>query len=1058
MKTESLLKKYFFLNDIKNQLSDNIDFSQSSITEVLDNTLQKSYTTVDKNVPLHDYIFKFYAYNEIIHSLKHKHNGIIAKQHFSIFSDYEKFINDFSKRIFSFILYSCFSEVRHCDFIEIDNLEENYAYYENMQKQFVTDTISGFQAGKKNKLFISFLQHLKKNLTDNKYNQVIKKHTTLKKLFNDYLYHYCDVPHDLPEKFKKDFKNFHINNLKVNINPHALYIFDSFYGKNKRLLYKHKLERFSQFWLFLESVAGSDNIGDGGSLQRELIQKKLIQKSIIKDFTTKEILEFLSAVFSYGFSDTASFGGLAWSDIAQHALSFSQGKINAEIFIDQSLSLEHNSGQMFNKNFIFSEDFSSCYLNFIDNDQDSLNNNKLGMNLKEMILHLQSSSSVLSLFHVVDTNWKTLVSSLNTKQMKGIHPQLSFVELNLFKENFLELQKFSKKLTFLPEMTAIAKKIDYSVPMLNFNMLISTAIDKNSAVYYQEKLERSLDINQLFTTILSGNFSILDNGLNNKKNPSFSIHNINSNQSKNLSKELLGSKAFGLNELIHKGFNVPKAMVFDTDTCLTYLSKPQFFHKQYKTIQEKINHYLVDDDNNPILVSIRSGSSVSMPGMMDSILNVGIDDSTYLSLCKIHTKKLVNECSISFMTQFCSSKLGLDIQFPKVLHKALDKFTEILIKNDIACDRKNLFPLSKEAQIKLCVEAVFDSWNSPRAIAWRNEKKISHTIGTAATIQQMVFGNRNEQSFTCVVFSRDCISGKPVIMGEYLIKSQGEDLVSGKRTPLPISELKKTHPSVYQQIEYIAKTLEEEKKAIQDIEITVDNGKVYILQMRNAVVSAEAQISLSKELNLNLLDIVQPKNLIGEAKIDTQLAPHFSGLSGSTGLISGIIVKNIQDIEKYKSYGKDLIFFSNQALPEHAPIMIATQGFITQFGGATSHAAILARSMDKPCIVGIGKQILHAGDTITMDASNGHIWKGILPIIINQHNAIQLSNQILRENNITAPEKLPFNNFLLQSWTTQLVHSTVMKQTKNNNKLFLNIAQQTALLLKMEHNKKSMKM
>ena len=495
-------------------------------------------------------------------------------------------------------------------------------------------------------------------------------------------------------------------------------------------------------------------------------------------------------------------------------------------------------------------------------------------------------------------------------------------------------------------------------------------------------------------------------------------------------------------------------MVFDTKTCLSYLANPKFFDTNYKKINTTISEYLVDDDNNPLLVSVRSGAPVSMPGMMDSILNVGIDDETYPKLCSIYGKEMINECVFSFMHQFCSSKLGLEIKFPKNLMKALDKFAEILIKNDISCNRKNDFPLNKEAQVKLCVEAVFDSWNSPRAIAWRNEKKFSHDMGTAATIQKMVFGNKNENSLTTVIFSRDCISGDKNIMGEYLVKAQGEDLVSGRRTPLPIQELKTTMPDIYKQIEYIAKVLEVEKKAIQDLEITVEDGNVYLLQMRNAVVSPEAQLALAKELNLNLLDVVQPKNLIGDVKVDTNQEPEFKGLAASPGLISGIIVKDEKDVQKFKNSGKPLIFFSNQALPEHAPIMIATDAFITEFGGATSHAAILARSMGKPCVVGIGKQSIKTGDILTIDAINGKIWKGELSIILNQKDAINLSEKLLKENNVTYNKKeILTTPVSLNSWTTELSKFNIIEKVDKKNKMFLNIAQKAALALKLEHNK-----
>jgi phosphohistidine swiveling domain-containing protein len=1055
MNTESLLKKYIFLNNIKNQFTQNIDFSKTPVAEVVEKTLQSVYTKSSKNVELHDYIFKFYAYNEILASFRNKQNGIISKEDLKLFSDYQNFLNDFSKRIFSFILYACIAEARHSIFFnKTEDDYYDYNYNKKMQKAFVTQTIDEFKTGKKNKLFSSFLMDLKTSSNSpKKYTETIKKYPTLIKLFNEYLDNYHDIPYDLPESFKKSYKTLQKKN--DSINEKALMIFKSHFAKNKNEFDQEKLKRFNDFWSFIEDVANTSHDDESGSLQRNIIKKKMIQKSKIKDIPIEEIFEYLSVIFLKGFDDQEGYGGKPWSDIAKHGLSFSKGLINSETFIDQALSLEHNNGQMFNKKFIFEDNFLSHYFNlFLLEDNNSLIVKTTEINIKDFILHLQNSSSVLSLANI-PKEWNTLITNLDNKKLKEINPNLNNKHIFHFLENFNGINSFTKNLKFLPEMIALAKKVDYSIPSFDYFKLILVALDKKKSSYL-DKFEKSSKINQLFSNIISGNYSSV---ITDKKiviEPTFKIHNLNSHSSKNLSKNLIGGKAFGLLDLINKGFNVPKAMVFDTKTCLSYLDNPKYFHKEYKAINKEISEYLIDENKQPILVSVRSGAPVSMPGMMDSILNVGIDDTTYPKLCSIYGKEMINECALSFMHQFCSSKLGLNIKFPKNLNKALDKFTEILIKNDIPCNRKNTFPLDKEDQIKLSVEAVFNSWNSPRAIAWRNEKNISHDMGTAAIVQQMVFGNKNENSLTCVVFSRDCITGKPEIMGEYLVKAQGEDLVSGKRTPLPIKNLAESNPKVYKEIEYIAKVLEEEKKAIQDLEITVENGKVYVLQMRNAVVSPEAQITLAKELDLNLLDIVQPKHLIGETKVNTTEQPNFNGLAASPGLISGIIIKNKEDIEKYKSFGKPLIFFSNQALPEHAPIMIATQAFVTEFGGATSHAAILARSMGKPCIVGIGKQDIDSGEIITMDASNGKIWKGELPIVVNQHNAVELANKILEEEKIQLDETFESNRFNLKSWISDLSNLNILKNTKNTkHNMFLNISQKTALALKMENIKKT---
>ena len=1055
MPSDNLFKKYIFLNTIQNQFVQNVDFSKTPIYEVAKQTYQEVYTELNNNAEIHDYIFKFYAYNEILASFRQKQNGIVSKDDLEIFIQYQDFINDFSKRVFSFILHACIAEARHCELLSNDWNSSNDEMETEMVEDFVEQTINNFKSGKKNKLFSSFLQHIKEYFdSSSDMEKYLKKTSKVKAEFLDYLYDYCDIPYDLPDNFKNAFNKS--NNIGKDINPKALGMFKKAYAKGKTPIDRKKLQRFNDFWNFMENIYNTRFTGDGGSLQRDIIKKQMIEQSKIKNFSTEEVLDFLSTMFLEGFNYSGAYGGIAWSEIAKHALSFAQGKMNAEIFIDQALSLEHNGGQMFNKQFIFDSSFNSSYFRvIIEKENKSLSYSNISMDTKEFMLHLQNSSSVLSLAHI-PKDWDLLTQSLNLQELKKIHPDLSYDIVKHFSSNFEVLKDFKARLKFLPEMKSLAKKIDYNIPNFDFHNMTLVAFEKNG--HDTSSVEKALPINQLFSNILAGFYGSTTKPKIKNITPSFNLHDLNAKTSKKLSKNTIGGKAFGLVELINKGFNVPKALVFDTKTGISYLNNKAHFDSEFQKINSKISTYLVDKNKQPLLVSVRSGAPVSMPGMMDSILNVGIDDTTYLPLCSIYGKAMIDKCALSFMQQFCSSKLDLSIQFPKNLNQALDKFAEILIKNDIPCNRKNNFPLSKEQQVKLSVEAVFDSWNSPRAIAWRNEKKISHDMGTAATVQQMVFGNKNQNSLTCVIFSRDCVNGQPQIMGEYLVNAQGEDLVSGKKTPLPISQLKQDNPKIYQKIEFIAKALEEEKKAVQDLEITVEDNEVYVLQMRNAVVSPEAQLALAKELEVDLLDVVQPKHLIGEFKVDTEQLPQYNGLAASPGLISGIVVKNMKDIEKYKNSGKPLIFFSNQALPEHAPIMIATSAFITEFGGATSHAAILARSMDKPCVVGIGKQHIKSGTVLTIDAINGKIWKNELPIIVNQDNAIKLSKQLLKENNIDIPKAIPVSEFSLQSWTTQLSKSTVLNQPKNKkNKSFLNIAQKTALLLQMDYTKQTLK-
>lgn len=492
-------------------------------------------------------------------------------------------------------------------------------------------------------------------------------------------------------------------------------------------------------------------------------------------------------------------------------------------------------------------------------------------------------------------------------------------------------------------------------------------------------------------------------------------------------------------------------MVFDTSTCLSYLSNKKYFQEQFKLNISTFVSYLKDKDGNPDLVSVRSGAPISMPGMMDTILNVGIDDSTYPHLIEKYGQKMIDECALSFMHQFCSSKLNINISLGTTLEKAVDNFTNLLIKNNIPCNRRAFFPLTSLEQLQYCVEAVFDSWNSPRSVSWRQEKNISYNIGTSATIQKMVFGNLNKNSMTCVLFSRNCINGENKLIGEYLIGAQGEDLVSGKKTPLNIDNLKKDNPSLYKELFNISKQLENYHKAIQDIEITVENGKIYVLQKRNAVISEMAKIKLIDEFKLSTTETFDINNILGQPTIKTDKNPEYTGLSANPGVIRGIVVKNEKDIAKYSSTNTSLIFLADQALPEHAPIMIKTDAFITQSGGATSHAAIIARSMNKPCIVGLGKVNLKAGDKITIDSINGYIWKDSLPIVNNKKISNNITLKILDENNIKDNHH-NFVDFSISSWNSSFTNSKIVEKKKYD--VFLSLSQKSVitLLLNNKHN------
>jgi pyruvate,orthophosphate dikinase len=1042
MKIENLLKKYVFWPEINNEFNKNIDFSNTNISEVAKEISIAS--NIKTNVSLKNYIFKFYGYNEYLTNIRNKSNGFIDKKDTAIFSEYQNFLNDFSKKIFSYILYCCISEARHSNFLHLDD-----DYNEKMTNSY-----------------IDLIKNDKQSREYKKYMTEFSDQERVKLKFTDYLNDLYEWVSDVPNSFIKEYKK---NNPLNNDN-----ILKKF---KKSTINKDKFNNFINFLLEIKEESENKNLeGDGGNLQRYLAKKKFFDSEKIKSMTTADLLECINLFFREGF-DTG-YGGDLWGDIAKHALDFAKGEINAEMFLDKSLSLEHNGGNMFNKDFIFSEEYTTAefYWPTVVNDEN-VEHKHVNMTLVDFLLNLQNSSSVLILTEVEKfknflqdpeniKEAKQIIrkilpdAKINEYQLTKIINDFSSVTDAMENAGLKLIEENSKFVDMIKESNSYSKSFNFAGFLL---------------AYYKSKHDNGskYEKNVLNSTLLLNVFDSLIQKSDNKevilipqiKEKSFNLYDLNNLSSKDLTKEIIGGKAKGLFDLTKSGFNVPKALVFDTKTCLSYLNDKKYFDTEYKKINSKLKDYLKDNSKNikrlnslePILVSIRSGAPISMPGMMDSILNVGIDDTTYPFLIKKYGKQMIDECALSFVKQFCSSKLNLNISFPKNLDKALDKFATILIKNDLPCNRRDKFPLNIENQIKLSVEAVFDSWNSERAYAWRNEKKISHEMGTTATIQKMVFGNKNSDSFTCVVFSRDCITGKPEIMGEFLRQAQGEDLVAGKKTPTNILELKKTNLKLFQKIEYIAKTLEEENKSIQDIEITVEDNEVFVLQKRSAVVSSEAQIALAKEMGFKLSDYVKISNLIGTLKVDTIKEPDFSGLSANPGVISGIIVKTESDVDKYKNAGLPLIFLSEQALPEHAPIMISTDAFITEMGGATSHAAILARSMNKPCVVGLGSISSKVGSIVTIDANNGSVWAGNLPIIKTQKESNELAEEILKEKKIVLlKDDYQFHQLSLNVWTNKLsLTKDVSKTPKFHN--FLSIAQKTAAIILKEDEKKKLK-
>lgn len=497
-------------------------------------------------------------------------------------------------------------------------------------------------------------------------------------------------------------------------------------------------------------------------------------------------------------------------------------------------------------------------------------------------------------------------------------------------------------------------------------------------------------------------------------------------------KALLGGKGANLAEMTNIGLPVPIGITITTEACTE-------FYKQNKSLSneiiEQINEYIkkleeatgkvFGDDENPLLVSVRSGAAFSMPGMMDTILNLGLNDKAVIGLArKTGNERFAYDSYRRFIQMFGDVVLSI----PKYkFDYALDDLKEKnRVKNDIelsAQDLKELvetyksiyldatrtpFPQEPKNQLLMAVEAVFKSWNNPRAITYRNLYDIPHDIGTAVNIQSMVFGNMGDTSGTGVAFTRNPSTGEKNIFGEFLMNAQGEDVVAGIRTPLAISELKNIMPNIYDEFICIADKLENHYRDMQDIEFTIEQGKLYFLQTRNGKRTAESALRVAVEMvNEGLISKEEAIMRIDPKSLDQLLHPTFDpetqkaaiplaqGLPASPGAATGKIYFTAEDAVKASENGEKVILVRKETSPEDIEGMTKSQGILTSRGGMTSHAAVVARGMGKCCVAGCediyvdeelkifiaNNEKFHEGDYISLDGSIGKIYKGIIKTI-----------------------------------------------------------------------------
>ena len=497
-------------------------------------------------------------------------------------------------------------------------------------------------------------------------------------------------------------------------------------------------------------------------------------------------------------------------------------------------------------------------------------------------------------------------------------------------------------------------------------------------------------------------------------------------------RELLGGKGANLAEMTNIGLPVPQGFTISTEACTQYYEDGRQINPE---IMAEINEYVVKmegitgkkfgDKDNPLLVSVRSGARASMPGMMDTILNLGLNEEVVNTLAtKSGNPRWAWDCYRRFIQMY--SDVVMEVG-KKYFEELIDEMkAKKGVKQDVeltAEDLKELayqfkaeykskigsdFPSDPKEQLMGAVKAVFRSWDNPRANVYRRDNDIPYSWGTAVNVQAMAFGNMGEDCGTGVAFTRDPATGEKKLMGEFLTNAQGEDVVAGVRTPMPIAQMAEKFPEAFEQFKNVCQILENHYHDMQDMEFTVENKKLYMLQTRNGKRTAQAALQIAVDLvkeghktKAEAVSMIDPRNL------DTLLHPQFDvkalkaatpmgrGLGASPGAACGQVVFTAEDADAWKSAGKKVILVRLETSPEDITGMKASQGILTVRGGMTSHAAVVARGMGKCCVSGcgdivmdeenkkftLGGKVYHEGDYISIDGSTGAIYDGIIPTV-----------------------------------------------------------------------------
>ena len=1006
----NLVQQYILWPELKNDFQKNIRFGKTKFEDLqyqLDDVIEQRQESIDLKIST------FYLANEKLNRSRLEVQDVLGEKELDDYKFYQNTLNDLSKELLTYITVCCLVESRHVQtFADIRSDWVNFLE----DKEFDTED-----------------SHVSYGLGNEELVEAIKE-----------------------KKHGSTFIRQHFSGYKQN--------------------YTNKKD-YDQFYEFLTTVPNrirdllseADYDSDDRDAGYQHVARTLLTDEL-SNHNLEQVLTYLKQIFENNHFEEG-YGGDAWAVIAKHALNFAQGKINAEMFVDQAFSLEHNNGNMFNKDFLFEKSGKNEFT-FPTDEGDKTEE----IPLSSFLLNAQHLGMLPGLLNLETISDKML--GCNPEEVfEALQKAEQFTDWDLYQFSYV-LEMVQKSYSDLVEALEYTRKSVKELrpellegsTYIDFRELLHAVGQSNGDLYELSRATNDQrEVFELWSYLHNQHFS--PSAIPATEKPfKFDLLSVENLPDGAFDKSVIGGKAWSLANMQNLGLPVPAAKVFTTDCCSSYTQHNDSYHQALDKELPKFKDFLTDSSGSPILCSIRSGAPVSMPGMMDTVLNVGIDDSNYQYFCDKMGKSVTDNCVNKFMELFCSSRLGLSVDFEGSLTGNLLKFRDILSVNDIPVDYTTTFPLSQSDQIRESLTAVFSSWNSPRAKAFRQEKGISEDIGTAAIVQHMVFGNLNDNSCTGVVFSRDCLTGENKLVGEFLPKAQGEDVVSGSVTPFNIDKFKDFNPTAYAQLETYAKKLEKTTGQIQDIEFTVESGKLYILQHRQAVCSPIAAIELLRDKTLDttaLLKQINPKLLQNSMAVVTEDKPVAEGLSANSGVMCGMVVRTAREMEIFKNQFQEhsknnknfgWIFYSELTSPHHMPIMNKTQAFITEQGGFTSHAAIIARSLNKPCVVGLGGKNtgrFQSGQILTVDGTNGKIWEEMQPLVANNELARTAAKFLMKKNNVSVrdidkvafKERVEAINYNHSSWLLNLPEAQIINTKPIKKDKFLNLGQKVAMIL-----------